>query len=55
MHPIPLTPYAISDGAQRANGVINHSPLTVGRLPDRDLVLENNYVSRQHAEIARSG
>ncbi len=51
MHPIPLTPYAISDGAQRSNGIINHSPLTVGRLPDRDLVLENTYVSRKHAEI----
>jgi sigma-B regulation protein RsbU (phosphoserine phosphatase) len=51
MHPFPVTPYAVIDGAQQAKGIINHSPLTVGRLPDRDLVLENTYVSRKHAEI----
>src|SRR6202012_5331622 len=51
MHSIPLIPFAISDGPQQTKGTIQHSPLTVGRLPDRDLVLENTYVSRKHAEI----
>ena len=51
MHSIPLTSYAIVDGAQQATGTINHSPLTIGRLLDRDLVLESTYVSRKHAEI----
>jgi serine phosphatase RsbU (regulator of sigma subunit) len=51
MQHIPLTPYSVTDGASRSSGVIDHTPLTVGRLPDRDLILENTYVSRQHAEI----
>jgi len=51
MHSIPLTSYAIVDGAQQATGTINHSPLTIGRMLDRDLVLESTYVSRKHAEI----
>lgn len=51
MHSIPLTPYAVVNGGHQATGIIDHSPLTVGRLPDRDLILENNYVSRKHAEI----
>src|ERR1700743_1488423 len=51
MHSIPLIPFAISDGPQQTKGTIQDPPLTVGRLPDRDLVLENTYVSRRHAEI----
>ena len=31
--------------------MIAHSPFTVGRLPDRDLILEDVHVSRRHAEI----
>jgi sigma-B regulation protein RsbU (phosphoserine phosphatase) len=51
MQDIPLVSYFLVDGTRQAHGKINHSPLTVGRLPDRDLVLENTYVSRKHAEI----
>ena len=50
-HEIPLTPLFICDGAQESQNVISHSPFTVGRLPDRDLVLAHPYVSRKHAEI----
>ncbi|HMD21745.1 MAG TPA: SpoIIE family protein phosphatase [Alloacidobacterium sp.] len=51
MHPVPPTQYEIFDGPHRSTGVIDHSPFTVGRLPDRDLILEDVHVSRRHAEI----
>jgi phosphoserine phosphatase RsbU/P len=51
MHPVPPTPYEVSDGQHRSTGMIAHSPFTVGRLPDRDLILEDVHVSRRHAEI----
>ncbi|WP_158748431.1 SpoIIE family protein phosphatase [Acidobacterium sp. S8] len=46
-----FTSYVLTDGTQQTSGAIHHSPFTIGRLPDRDLVLENVFVSRQHAEI----
>ncbi len=51
MQPVPPVPYEMFDGSRRSNGVITHSPFTVGRLPDRDLILEDVHVSRRHAEI----
>lgn len=46
----PLT-YVLTDGAERRTGVISHSPFSVGRLAENDLVLSHPYVSRRHAEI----
>jgi phosphoserine phosphatase RsbU/P len=51
MHSVPPTPYEAFDGPHRSSGKIDHSPFTVGRLPDRDLILEDVHVSRRHAEI----
>ena len=34
---------------------LQRTPFTIGRLPDRDLVLDAPYVSRQHAEIQAQG
>ena len=48
---VPPTPYEVFDGSHRSSGTIDHSPFTVGRLPDRDLILEDVHVSRKHAEI----
>ena len=48
---MPLTPLVLLDGSIETPGTIAHSPYTVGRLPDRDLVLSHPYVSRKHAEI----
>ena len=44
-------PYVMTDGSERKRGVIAHSPFTVGRLAENDLVLAHPYVSRRHAEI----
>ncbi len=51
MQSVPLTPFEVLDGSQRSTGIIDHTPFTVGRLPGRDLVLEDVHVSRKHAEI----
>jgi serine phosphatase RsbU (regulator of sigma subunit) len=48
---IPITPLVLVDGSIETPNVIRHVPFTVGRLPDRDLVLSHPYVSRKHAEI----
>ena len=45
----------VVDGASQNETVINHSPFTIGRLPDRDLVLSYPYISRAHAEIVYEG
>jgi serine phosphatase RsbU (regulator of sigma subunit)/pSer/pThr/pTyr-binding forkhead associated (FHA) protein len=52
MYPVPPTSYEVFDGPRRSAGVIDHSPFTVGRLSDRDLILEDVHVSRKHAEIS---
>jgi phosphoserine phosphatase RsbU/P len=41
----------VVDGASQNEMVITHTPFTIGRLPDRDLVLSYPYISRAHAEI----
>ncbi|HEY1808792.1 MAG TPA: SpoIIE family protein phosphatase [Acidobacteriaceae bacterium] len=43
--------FVLVDGANRSTGTIDHSPFTVGRLPENDLVLSHPYVSRRHADI----
>ncbi len=43
--------FVLLDGTVRRTGAITHSPFTVGRLPENDLVLAHPYVSRRHAEI----
>ncbi len=50
-HEIPLTPLLLHDGANESAHVISRIPFTVGRMPDRDLVLAHPFVSRKHAEI----
>ena len=49
--PLPKTPVILLDGSIETVSSIDHSPYTVGRAPDRDLVLSHPYVSRKHAEI----
>jgi serine phosphatase RsbU (regulator of sigma subunit) len=44
-------PFVLVDGANRRKGVIAHSPFTVGRLQENDLVLAYAWVSRRHAEL----
>jgi predicted component of type VI protein secretion system len=46
----PLS-YVLVDGSSRRTGSITHSPFTIGRLPENDIVLAHPYVSRRHAEI----
>src|ERR1700691_106901 len=48
--PSPLS-FVLVDGSTRRTGMVTHSPYTVGRLPENDLVLSHPYVSRRHAEI----
>jgi sigma-B regulation protein RsbU (phosphoserine phosphatase) len=50
-HIFPETPLLLLDGPVETQSIIKASPFTVGRLPDRDLVLTHPYVSRKHAEI----
>ncbi len=49
---LPKTPVILVDGSIETAIIITASPFTVGRAPDRDLVLSHPYVSRKHAEIA---
>jgi sigma-B regulation protein RsbU (phosphoserine phosphatase) len=46
-----LASLQLIDGAYRQQIAILHSPFTIGRLPDRDLVLDSQLVSRNHAAI----
>jgi len=48
--PVQL-PFVLADGSSRRTGTIAHSPFTIGRLPDNDLVLNYPWVSRHHAQI----
>jgi len=43
--------FVLVDGANRRNVLVTHSPFSIGRLPENDLVLAHPYVSRRHAEI----
>lgn len=47
----PSALLVLSDGATQNEIVVTHSPFTVGRSPDRDIVLPYSYISRCHAEI----
>lgn len=44
-------PFVLTDGANKRKGVIAHSPFSVGRLAENDLVLAYAWVSRRHAEL----
>lgn len=48
---LPKTPLILLDGPVETTLTIEASPFTVGRSPDRDLVLTHPYVSRRHAEV----
>lgn len=43
----------VVEGTDRRNLIVDHFPFTVGRLKDRDLVLTDPRVSREHAEFMR--
>lgn len=51
MRPTPNMLLLLVDGSSQQETVINHSPFTIGRLPDKDIVLPYSYISRSHAEI----
>jgi serine/threonine protein kinase len=51
MGALPRTPMVLIDGSTETTLVIPTSPFTVGRAPDRDLVISHPYLSRKHAEI----
>jgi serine phosphatase RsbU (regulator of sigma subunit) len=51
----PKTPVVLLDGSIETVGSVVRSPYTVGRAPDRDLVLAHPFVSRRHAEIVYEG
>jgi sigma-B regulation protein RsbU (phosphoserine phosphatase) len=51
MREVPSTPMLLVDGLRESQRDIDHSPYTVGRMPGSDLLLEDAYVSRKHAEI----
>ena len=48
----PLT-VVVVEGTDRRNLVLDHFPFTVGRRTDRDLVLTDPRVSREHAQLIR--
>jgi len=48
----PLT-LVVVEGTDRRNLVVDHFPFTVGRRTDRDLVLTDPRVSREHAQLRR--
>jgi phosphoserine phosphatase RsbU/P len=51
MREVPATPVLLIAGSRESQRDITHTPFTVGRLADSDLLLEDNFVSRKHAEI----
>src|SRR5271165_754757 len=40
-------------GSERRTVVLDHFPFSIGRLKDRDLVIDDGRVSRQHAQLTR--
>ena len=48
MAPVSFT---LVDGTTRRTVAITHSPFSIGRLPENDLVLAHPFVSRRHAEL----
>jgi len=51
MYEVPSTPLLVVDGARESQREIGHTPFTVGRQPGSDILLEDAFVSRKHAEI----
>jgi serine phosphatase RsbU (regulator of sigma subunit) len=47
--------FVLVDGPNRRTVPITHSPFTIGRLPENDLVLAHPFVSRRHADIVLEG
>src|SRR5690242_10563308 len=47
--------FVLTDGATRRILTITHSPFTIGRLPENDLVLAHPFVSRRHADLILEG
>lgn len=47
--------FLLTDGATRRTITIEHSPFTIGRLPENDLVLAHPFVSRRHADLIVEG
>jgi len=43
--------FVLTDGSTRRTIAITHSPFTIGRLPENDLVLAHPFVSRRHADL----
>lgn len=43
--------FILIDGSSRRPVIVNHSPFTIGRLPENDLVLAHPFVSRRHADL----
>ncbi len=51
MREVPSTPVLLVHDSRESQRDISHSPYTVGRMLGSDLLLEEAFVSRQHAEI----
>ncbi len=55
MPEIPSTPVLVVDGTRESQREIDHAPYTVGRQPGSDILFEDPFVSRKHAEILYEG
>ena len=51
MREVPSTSVLLVHRSRESQRDISHSPYTVGRMPGSDLLLEERFISRQHAEI----
>jgi sigma-B regulation protein RsbU (phosphoserine phosphatase) len=49
--PIPATALLLVDESRQEEINVTHTPFTIGRLQDRDLVLTHAFISRDHAAI----
>ncbi len=49
--PIPTTALLLIDESRQEEISVTHTPFTIGRLQDRDLVLAHAFISRDHAAI----
>ncbi len=47
--------FTLIDGSSRRTITVTHSPFTIGRLPENDLVLAHPFVSRRHADLILDG
>jgi len=45
----------VVEGSERRTLVLDHYPFTIGRRTDRDLVMADPRVSREHAQFVREG